>query len=355
MQMMLYQLLKDGRMDIPHIEVVAPWFEAALLRGSQFITYLPSPRIFKTHLTLAELPKKARCIYMLRNPKDSCVSYYHHLTSLEGLYASIPEFGKMFLEGKTRWGSWFKHLTRCANKLKKRDVLLVNYDDLCADLPAVVDRVAAFCGQCPDERKRSQIVERCSVDFMKQYNQKFDASRITFRVDPTPFIRKGVSKDWIACLPPNIAGSLDDRLKITLRRLARSTAERLMFLESKSSLRGTVFVQNIDWRNGDRFLFTHEGPGIPVGVILRHGHESGVSVGDQVRLVLQVNPLFTMPIDVAEVININHASSKAFITFQFLSMSATVQQAFKQFISHADTAWCKVCDHTNNMELLKGL
>ena len=44
---------------------------------------LASPRIINTHLPLSMLPKdilkhKPKIIFMQRNPKDICVSYYNH-------------------------------------------------------------------------------------------------------------------------------------------------------------------------------------------------------------------------------------------------------------------------------------
>ena len=44
----------------------------------------PSPRVFKSHLRYQLIPKatdntrKPRYIYVMRNPKDTAVSFYHH-------------------------------------------------------------------------------------------------------------------------------------------------------------------------------------------------------------------------------------------------------------------------------------
>ncbi|XP_046579123.1 sulfotransferase 1A3-like [Haliotis rubra] len=44
---------------------------------------LPPPRILHTHLPLRMLPKqivekKIKCVQILRNPKDVCVSFFNH-------------------------------------------------------------------------------------------------------------------------------------------------------------------------------------------------------------------------------------------------------------------------------------
>lgn len=62
---------------------------------------LPSPRVLDTHLKFRYLPKKiiehkSKIIHMIRNPKDVCVSSYHHalkdvFTKFEGTFAEFFE------------------------------------------------------------------------------------------------------------------------------------------------------------------------------------------------------------------------------------------------------------------------
>lgn len=68
----------------------------------------PSPRVFKTHLPYDLLPKpcsdqasKPHHIYVMRNPKDTIVSWYHH--NLKLLFEPKPtwdEFFESFLKGE---------------------------------------------------------------------------------------------------------------------------------------------------------------------------------------------------------------------------------------------------------------
>ena len=62
----------------------------------------PCPRVFKTHLTYGLVPKgqdeatKSRYIYVMRNPKDAAVSFYH-------LRRNIP-----FLQENCTWDEFFE-------------------------------------------------------------------------------------------------------------------------------------------------------------------------------------------------------------------------------------------------------
>jgi len=292
--MMLYQLTTDGDMEILHIDNVAPWFERSLARGPQFLEGLRSPRIFKTHLSIDRLPTTSRCIYIVRNPKDTCISYYHHLTSLSNLDLSLPQFVAAFLEGKLAWGSWFEHLHRSMRMLNPDRVLFLNYDDLINDLPGVVDRVARFCGIYLDARKRDDVISRCSFDFMKRYNLKFDPRFASARRDRTEFIRKGRCGDWINELSPQLAATIDEALFKTVPSIGFSEGgNEFSFLQSgTSNIRGTVQLQ-LQGVDGVVLLQKHSDNHSSSGMFLPDvsftaSEYHGLAVGDSVRLKLGI-------------------------------------------------------------------
>lgn len=71
------------------------------------IAKLPSPRFIKTHLPFHLLPlqlrtqkKEAKIIYVTRNPKDACISFYHHHKMFEGYKGEFEKFCELFLDGK---------------------------------------------------------------------------------------------------------------------------------------------------------------------------------------------------------------------------------------------------------------
>ena len=62
-----------------------------------YVESMPSPRIIKTHLPLDMLPPNlldtAKVIYVCRNVKDSCVSWFHH-EKLLPVHSFPGSFGK---------------------------------------------------------------------------------------------------------------------------------------------------------------------------------------------------------------------------------------------------------------------
>lgn len=65
-----------------------------------FIKNLPSPRLLNTHLPYRWLPNQhiengGKIVHVLRNPKDVCVSLYHHAKISKG-FGEIGDFGTFF-------------------------------------------------------------------------------------------------------------------------------------------------------------------------------------------------------------------------------------------------------------------
>jgi len=257
LQMMLYQMTTNGSMHVGHIDEVAPWFESHILRDSNHLNRMPSPRIFKTHLTFRQLPKQGRRIFLVRNPKDSCVSLYHHLRSLHGDRSSMAHFVRTFNRGFPMGlsvGSWFKHLRVCLSGYPNNRVLLINYDDLTRKLAEVVDRVALFCDVDLTETKRQEVIERCEIDFMRRYNSKFDPRLSDTRSESATFIRTGQAGTWVNELTPRMSSDIDHQLFRSLRTLARRVCDDVAFLKVDASPCKGVIAVTIEGKNGDRFL-----------------------------------------------------------------------------------------------------
>lgn len=88
-----------------------PWLEYT--EGREDFALRPSPRLFSSHLTPALMPpglkdKKAKIIYVMRNPKDNIVSYFHFSSNSGHLETpkSFEDFFEHYLTGKGKIGDW---------------------------------------------------------------------------------------------------------------------------------------------------------------------------------------------------------------------------------------------------------
>ena len=88
-----------------------------MIDSVEFTAKLPSPRVIKSHLPFEFLPPKlldtCKVIYVGRNPKDTCVSYYHHHLSIKEEYkleGSFSDFANIYLQGILEYGSYWTML-----------------------------------------------------------------------------------------------------------------------------------------------------------------------------------------------------------------------------------------------------
>ena len=84
---------------------------------------MKSPRVIKSHLPFEMLPPNlldtCKVIFVSRNPKDTCVSYYHHAKKIEDsmedgeFIGTFADFAETFLDGTCSYGSYWTMLKVC--------------------------------------------------------------------------------------------------------------------------------------------------------------------------------------------------------------------------------------------------
>jgi Sulfotransferase domain len=136
----------------------------------RFFKNLPRPRIIKSHQSFD--PRFRRVLYIVRDPRDVCVSYYHFQRKYRFIADGYPieDFTKRFVNSEASdFGSWGEHV---GSWLAARDgtpgFLFIRYEDLVRDTLGELRKVASFLGVAADERQIAQAVERSSTDVMRR-------------------------------------------------------------------------------------------------------------------------------------------------------------------------------------------
>ncbi|KAJ8960062.1 hypothetical protein NQ318_009504, partial [Aromia moschata] len=139
-----------------------------------FVKEQPTPRIMKTHLPWKLLPnaiqdgtKKAKIVYVTRNPKDTCISYYNHVKLLEGYSGSFEDFCRLFLAGKVSYAPYWEHIFAFWERRNLPNVLFLKYEELKKDLPAVIRRVAKFLEKDLTDEQVIQLTNHLSFENMR--------------------------------------------------------------------------------------------------------------------------------------------------------------------------------------------
>ncbi|WP_158501868.1 sulfotransferase domain-containing protein [Vitiosangium sp. GDMCC 1.1324] len=235
MQMIVWQLKSGGSLDFRHIEDVVPFLDRCGAADLPRLEALESPRFFKSHLPYEDVPRGGRYIYVVRNLKDVAVSYYHHYLLMEDFKGGLNVFVKMLVTRRTNGGSWARHVLSWLEHRNDPNVLFLSYDEMQADLPGTLRRVARFSGLTLDEALMPLLVEQCGVAFMKRLEARFDP-RLSRRGN---FVRKGETGDGLRELDAKLQADVlceEQRVFDRARELDASGAlERLLRGEVLSS------------------------------------------------------------------------------------------------------------------------
>ncbi len=167
---------------------------------------MESPRVLKTHLPFCLLPvdllNQSKVVVCLRNPKDTAVSFYHHVTLLKshGFSGDFKAFFDLFMDGLVMYGSYWDFVLN-AWKLKDHpNVCLLFYEDMKKDLASNVRKVASFLKKDLTDTQIQSLVEHLSFKNMKENAavnlENLRQSAFTDASGPGSFIRKGEVGDW---------------------------------------------------------------------------------------------------------------------------------------------------------------
>lgn len=150
LQMMLYQLTTDGDDAFPHIHAVAPSLDEAVMAGEyEHLETLPSPRIFKTHLSwdlLKEHLADVRCIYIIRHPGDILLSARSHRMMTLGREIPLQEYIEHAYLTVSPYGTWPEHTRAWWPNRTLHNILPLSYENVVGNLPLAVHQIAEFLG-----------------------------------------------------------------------------------------------------------------------------------------------------------------------------------------------------------------
>ena len=177
MQQIVHGLRTGGDMDFDEITEVVPWLELAHDLGLDLdAPQRAEPRAFKTHFDWNEAPKGGRTIYVVRDPADSLVSFFHFFSGwvFQAGSVSIEDFALGYVLHGSRSGRYWEHLASWWPRRLDPDTLWLCFEDIVADLPAATARVARFLGLAPTHPNIEVAIRQASIDFMRQNGSKFD-------------------------------------------------------------------------------------------------------------------------------------------------------------------------------------
>lgn len=167
------------------------WFRIQLLLESSTEEQLDSVSdhlCIHTHLPFYKMnySQDGKYIYVIRNPADCMVSYYHYMK-----YAPYHDFSNfdevfdLFLEGKLDYGDFFDHLLSGYELRNLPNVLFLTFESMKKDPKSAVLKIAKFLDESlvsellsDDESMLKKVLHHSSFEIMQTtitgfYNEAF--------------------------------------------------------------------------------------------------------------------------------------------------------------------------------------
>ncbi|CAK8692762.1 unnamed protein product [Clavelina lepadiformis] len=185
-------------------------------------THLPAPLInFKKYEE-----KGAKIIYMMRNPKDQAVSWYHF--SKTQPYAGLPSYKDMYTADKKKFfDSYFagehklfakkgegylEHLKEWYPHQNDSNVLFAFYEDLKKDINQGIRKVAKFLDVTLSDEDVEMIAEKTSFNSMKESTRQRQNIQ-TQKVRVFKIFRKGAVGEWRNYLTLEQSKLIDEKVQ----------------------------------------------------------------------------------------------------------------------------------------------
>jgi len=191
---------------------------------------LQRPRILKSHECFQ--PHYKRVIYIVRDPRDVAVSFYHHNVKAGNIPDSYPmdDFIPRFIEAEfdSRWGCWQESVISWLTLREGQPTfLMLRYEDLKTDPQGQLLRVADFLRQCafrpidagPEKLQRAvdlSTPERMRALEREQGNQWVLTQKT--RHDK-PFVRSAKSGGWKSTLSAQAISQIESAWGATMHKL----------------------------------------------------------------------------------------------------------------------------------------
>ncbi len=243
-QYIVYLILNDG-VPLLHDEKLEETFPHLEEVGSETTEKLPvfngRYRLIKTHLpyNMTPINSQAKYLYVARNPKDCCLSFYYHTKGFVKHYnfaqGSFDAFFNLFLKGQVDFGDYFDNLISWHNHKSDENVLFVTYEELKGDTRNTILKISSFLGEdhkshllANNEEVLLKVMEHSSFDSMLKDQGRWCSERPK---EHPKFIREGSIGNWKSYFTKPQSEALN---KVILARMSKEKLSDIWGLDYES-------------------------------------------------------------------------------------------------------------------------
>jgi hypothetical protein len=180
----------------------------------------PSPRLMKCHLPREHMPERwpahGKVLYLWRNPKDVCISYYH-LTNRaaesghnSATQLTLDEYVDRFIRGEVPYGPYLDSVLGWL-EFEHPNLMKVRYEDIRKDSASFLRSLAAFLGLPASDDQIADIASRTQFEAMRGSSDLQDQINApdAFVGREAAFMRRGTVGGWREELTDAMSARID--------------------------------------------------------------------------------------------------------------------------------------------------
>ena len=166
-----------------------------------------------------------RTVYLVRDPRDVAVSYYHYRKWLREYSGSMSAFVRLFANGRVdTYGRWDKHVQSWTTR-NSAQVLVIHFEHLLADTRACLTDAAAFF-EIPAGQQAIDQATANNLAAPMRAKERLAHSGFSNQTDPRrSFVRSARSGDWQSQLTARDAALIHGSFGPTMARMGYGVAE----------------------------------------------------------------------------------------------------------------------------------
>ncbi len=173
----------------------------------------PRPRVLKSHEYFD--PRYKKVIYIVRDPRDVVISYYHFHVKYRKIEEGCPldRYVSRFISGDIdEYGSWGENVASwLATRQNSSGFLLLRYEDILEQPLRELAKVAAFLGIQRTAEQFAKAVALSSADLMRDLEKKQAEIWVGTKKSrkDISFVRSATSGGWKSDLPEHLVAQIE--------------------------------------------------------------------------------------------------------------------------------------------------
>ncbi|XP_047488250.1 sulfotransferase 1B1-like [Penaeus chinensis] len=173
------------------------------------------PRILKSHLQLEllnpDLLDTCKVVYMARNPKDVCVSYFHHCrkNTKKIFQGEFSDFAEAFMGNKLLFAPYWDHVRQVWLRRGHENLHFMFFEHMKRDVFGELKRLATFLEADLSDEDVRRVADHCSFGRMQEREQRQSQGRGPLYGVPG-FFHKGEVGGWKAVASQDLNDRFDN-------------------------------------------------------------------------------------------------------------------------------------------------